>query len=119
MLSRNTMFVAAMGFSGLVAGAEAQTTIYRSGGYSDTQVYRADCPRAPIGFSAGFTFHDNDYYRARRPVCTSTRAGYRRTSCRSVRDPFISHTRCESRERVYRKRSRGCESQRDDCRRRR
>jgi hypothetical protein len=117
MLSRNTMFVAAIGISGLVAPAQAQTVIYDSQGHWGSNVYRADYLRAPIGFSAGFSFHD-DCYRTRRPVCSSSRAGHRRTICRSARDPFISHSRCDSRERIYRGRSRDCERRRHDYRRR-
>ena len=114
MLGRNSIFMAAVGLSGLVAGAQAQTVIYRSEGYSGTEVYRADSLRAPIGFSAGFTFYDDDdYYCTRLPGCTGIWDGL---SSPYVYYPYYPlYGSCGT---IYGGRIRDCKPRRDDCWRR-
>ena len=114
MLGRNSIFMATIGLSGLVAAAQAQTVIYRSEDCSATEVYRADWLRAPLGFSAGFTFNGGDYcYDARLPGCTGIWDG--------LGSPYVYYPyyplygSCGT---IYGRRARDCEPRRDDCWRR-
>jgi hypothetical protein len=114
MLGRNSIFMATIGLSGLVTAAQAQTVIYRSGDCSATDVYRADWLRAPLGFSAGFTFDGGDYcYGTRLPGCTGIWDGL--GSPYAYYPYYPLYGSCGT---IYGRRVRDCEPRRYDCLRR-